>query len=280
MSAASRYRRRRASARRSNFRSVRVQEGALVRHLRSRYTLWLHGWLMGLITLLIMWGCAAALRHGAVDSLALRYGLTLGAGYLAYLLLLRIWAGMLVREEERDVLDPIDVLDAAWPDGGGCKSTGGTPSGGGGDFGGGGADGSFDLPLDAAGEGGGSLLGDAASGVLEAAGGADEGAIVIIPVLAVFGALLAVVLGGGWLLLLMFGSEALLAAAVELAFAVTAARTAVRVEREGWLLAAIRLTWKPLLGALICAVALGALIDHFVPQADSLPEAVRLWRGR
>ena len=53
----------------------------------------------------------------------------------------------------------------------------------------------------------------------------------------------------------------------------------VRVEREGWLLAAIRLSWKPLLGALVCAVALGALIDHFVPQAETLAEAVRLWRA-
>ena len=82
-------------------------------------------------------------------------------------------------------------------------------------------------------------------------------------------------LGGGWLLLLYFGSEALLAVAVELAFAYTAARTVVRVEREGWLLAAIRLSWKPLLGALVCAVALGALVDHFAPQADTLAQAVQ-----
>ncbi|WP_324575184.1 hypothetical protein [Ottowia sp.] len=67
-------------------------------------------------------------------------------------------------------------------------------------------------------------------------------------------------------------------AAVELAFAYTAARTAVRMEREGWLLAAIRLSWKPLLGALISAVVLGALIDHFVPQADTLAEALRVLR--
>ena len=91
--------RRRASARRSNFRSIRVEEDALVRRLRSRHTLWLHGGLMGLITLLVMWGVSTALRHGGVDSLAVRYALALGAGYLAYLLLLRIWAGMLVREE-------------------------------------------------------------------------------------------------------------------------------------------------------------------------------------
>ncbi|MBP7531179.1 MAG: hypothetical protein KA775_05105, partial [Ottowia sp.] len=64
------------------------------------------------------------------------------------------------------------------------------------------------------------------------------------------------------------------------AFAYTAARTVVRVEREGWLLAAIRLSWKPLLGALVCAVALGAAIDHFAPQAGSLAEAVQRWHAR
>ena len=60
--------RRRASARRSNFRSIRVEEDALVRRLRSRHTLWLHGGLMGLITLLVMWGVSTALRHGGVDA--------------------------------------------------------------------------------------------------------------------------------------------------------------------------------------------------------------------
>ena len=124
------------------------------------------------------------------------------------------------------------------------------------------------------------MLDEVASGAFEAAGAADEGVIVVIPVLAVFMVVLATVFGAGWLLWLSFGTEALLAVAVELAFAYTASRTVVQVEREGWLLAAIRLTWKPLLGALICAVLLGALIDHFMPDAGSLPEAMRLWRGR
>lgn len=285
MKRGSRPRARHPAARRTSFRHIRVQEAALARHLRRRHTLWLHGWLMVMITLAVMGGVGATLRHGGVESLALRYALVLGAGYLAYLLLLRLWAGMLVREEERDALD-LDIANLPWP--GDRDGSGGPaprwPSGGGGDFGGGGADGAFDAPARALAEGagdtGGSLLGGIASGTLEAAGSADEGAIVIIPVLAVFGAVLAVVLGGGWLLLLYFGSEALLAVAVELAFAYTATRTAVRVEREGWLLAAIRLSWKPLLGALCCAVALGTIVDHWAPQADSLPQAVQLWRAR
>ncbi|WP_201522702.1 hypothetical protein, partial [Klebsiella pneumoniae] len=57
------------------------------------------------------------------------------------------------------------------------------------------------------------------------------------------------------------------------------ARAAVGVERAGWLPAAVRLTWKPLLGALLCAVVLGAALDRFLPDARSLPQAVRMLQG-
>jgi hypothetical protein len=232
--------------------------------------LWLHGWIMGLLTLGVMWAGTVALRHAGVHSLAVRYALILGAGYLCYLLLLRIWAGALVRKQEREWLDGIDLPDISTNShSGNCHAS--SP---------------IDLPADA-GDGAGLALSDAASGVgdavsgeLDGAGAADEGAIVIIPVLIVFAAVLAAALGAGGLLLAYFGTDALLAAAVELAFAYTAARTIVRVEREGWLLAAIRLTWKPMLGALLSAVLLGGLIDHFIPQADTLPAAVRTLRGR
>ena len=56
------------------------------------------------------------------------------------------------------------------------------------------------------------------------------------------------------------------------------ARATVSMVREGWMFAAVRLTWKPLIGAIACAVALGAAIDHFIPSANSLPQAVKLIR--
>ena len=257
---------------RSSFGSVRVDVAALTRRdLRSRHVLWLHGWAMGLLTLGVMWLTTALLRWAGVDTLALRYALTLGMGYLCYLALVRVWAGMLIRREAPDIPDLVPDLP------GGASSHpgsgGGVQSGGGGDFGGGGADAGFDGAADAAfdapADAFSGVLDEVASGAFEAAGAADEGVIVVIPVLAVFMVVLATVFGAGWLLWLSFGTEALLAVAVELAFAYTASRTVVQVEREGWLLAAIRLTWKPLLGALICAVLLGALIDHFMPDAGS-----------
>lgn len=149
-------------------------------------------------------------------------------------------------------------------------------TGGGGDFAGGGASGDFGAAGDGLGEAAGEVLGEAAKGALEVVAGADEGVVVVIPVVAIFLIGLAMLLGAGSLLLLYFGSEALLAVAIELAFGYAAGRTALRVTREGWVSAAIRLTWKPLLGAVACAVLLGATIDHFIPAARSLPHAVRL----
>lgn len=103
--------------------------------------------------------------------------------------------------------------------------------------------------------------------------------MVVVPVVAIFLIGAALILGAGSLAMLFFGWDVLLAVAVALAFSVATARAAMGVEREGWLGTAVRLTWKPLLGALLCAVLLGATIDHFLPQAGSLPEAVRIIRG-
>jgi hypothetical protein len=171
-------------------------------------------------------------------------------------------------------------------------------SGEGGDFGGGGASGDFSGAADAVNalDGVGPTdavnvldgadvaeaaggLGDVVGGALEAAGSADEAAVVVVPVVAVFLMGCAVFFGAGSLLLAYLGWETLLAVAVELAFSYASARVALRVVREGWLSAALRLTWKPLLGALVCAVLLGATIDHFLPEAHSLPHAIGLLRG-
>lgn len=102
----------------------------------------------------------------------------------------------------------------------------------------------------------------------------------IVPVVAIFLIGAAVVLGAGALALLYFGFDVLLAVAVEPGVLLRHRACGDGVERAGWLSAAVRLTWKPLLGALLCAVVLGAAIDRFLPQAHSLPEAVRQLRAR
>ena len=235
----------------SNWRSVRLWETQLERDLHRNYSLRTHGILIGSFTLLLMWGVSALQMHVlGVQSLALRYLLTLGVGYLGYLGVLRWWARRLVENRAGFNVDAGDVVDA-------------------GDL-------AFDAAGSPAGGTGGSALSDAASGALEVAGAADEGAVIVVPVVAVFLICVAMVLGAGSLVLLYFSWDALLAVAVEVAFSYVSARAAVRVAREGWLMAAVRLTWKPLLGAVVCAVALGAVLDHFMPQVNSLPEAVRV----
>nr|WP_236599954.1 hypothetical protein [Ramlibacter alkalitolerans] len=263
----------------ADWRGVRVWEGETRERLRRRHALWLHGWCIGALVLLVTWGVAHLQMVLGSGSLAGRYLVSLGAGYLVFLLVLRWWAGWLV--DRRASLD----APGDWGGGGGASHDGAPDvapirSGGGGDFGGGGAQGNFsaDADFSAIGDAG-PAIGDLAAGAAEVAGSADEGAVVVIPVVVVFVAGVLVLSGVGSLLLLYFGSEVLLAVAVEIAFGYVSARTALRVAREGWLTAAVRLTWKPLLGALACAVLLGGLLDVFAPQARSLPQAVKLWSG-
>ena len=236
----------------SNWRSMRLWETQIERDLHRNFSLRTHGILIGSFMLLLMWGVSALQMHLLhVDSLAVRYFLTLGVGYLGYLLVLRWWARRLVEDGVGVNLDVGggDVVDVA------------------------------DFALDVARSGsdiGASDAIDMTGGALELAAGSDEGAIVVVPVVAIFLICVAVLFGAGSLVLLYFSWDALLAVAIEVAFSYVSARAAVRVAREGWLVAAVRLTWKPLLGALICAVILGALLDHFMPQVNSLPEAVRV----
>ncbi|GAA4358054.1 hypothetical protein GCM10023165_52620 [Variovorax defluvii] len=235
----------------SNWRSVRLWETQVERDLHRRHDLRLHGVLIGTSTLLLMWLASWLQMKAGVGSLALRYLLTLGVGYLGYLWILRWWAAMLIRRNTQFNPDLPDPQIADWP--------------------------SFRGGSDTAVEGHG--IADLAGGALDAAAGADEGAIVVVPVLAMFVVGTAIIFGAGALVLLYFGSEVLLAVAIELAFGYVTATAAMRVAREGWLTAAARLTWKPLLGALLCAVLLGVAMDLFMPQVNSLPEAVRVLLG-
>jgi hypothetical protein len=69
------------------------------RDLHRNHSLRTHGILIGTFTLLLMWGVSALQMHLLhVDSLAVRYFLTLGVGYLGYLLVLRWWARRLVED--------------------------------------------------------------------------------------------------------------------------------------------------------------------------------------
>ena len=173
----------------SNWRSVRLLESRLEHDLRQRHAFWLHGFFIGLVTLGLTWGASHAQMLLGVESLALRYLVSLGLGYLGYLLMLRLWAGALVRRHRQQ--DGWSSLDGGWPgsDGSGCAAPRMPQmhSGGAGDFGGGGASGDFSGAADAPGiEESADAAGNMVSGALEAAGSADEAAVVVVPVVAIF----------------------------------------------------------------------------------------------
>ncbi|ULR88559.1 hypothetical protein [Comamonas sp. B21-038] len=266
--------------RKSSWASLRMPQ-RITATLQEKHWLRLHGLCMGLLVMLVMWAVTAALLHSGVYSMALRYAISLGVGYGVYLLALRLWAAYLVRnayarkrgDSWADGVDPTPGLQfgEGRPD---------WEAGGGGDFGGGGASGDWvDIEVSSAA----SNASEASSSWTDAVDvvdvGGDEAAIIIVPILAVFAGLLLAFFGFGALLWLYFGVDVLLSVAVELAFSMMTARALVQVERAGWLASAVRLTWKPLLGALVCAVALGALADWWVPDATTLREVIAHIRG-
>lgn len=261
----------------TNRRSVRKWESGMRNTLRQRRILWLHGLWIGLITLAVTWGVSAVQLALGVDSMAVRYLVSLGAGYAVYLVILRIWAAALLG---RVHVDGGDLSGVDFPDlgNGGCTQSGlpSIHSGGGGDFGGGGASGDYAVDVPGVPDG----VVDAAGSAIEVAAGSDEAAIVVVPVVGIFLIACALVFGAGSLALLYFGWEVLLAVAIELAFSYVSARAAVRVTRAGWASTAVRLTWKPLAGALVCAVTLGATVDHFLPGAHTLPQALKIVKAQ
>ncbi|MDI4634552.1 hypothetical protein J7U46_15940 [Pelomonas sp. V22] len=234
--------------------------------LRSRHWLRLHVMLIALLTLVGLWLGGALLRWVGFEALAMRYALLLPLTYLLYLGLLRLWARLLLQGESGD--GAFDVADAAL-DLADAPPARGFSSGAGGDFGGGGATGDFaDGAIEAGLNAGGKTLGALAD--------ADEGIVVAIPLAVVIGiaSLLAALLGVG--VVALFGVDVLLAVAVEVALAALAGSFAYRRQRQGWFGAAVGHTWRGALLMLVLGVALGWLIDHWLPAADSLPQALKL----
>ena len=246
--------------------------------LIERYWLRAHIATIALLTLVALWLTSALLMQAGVESLALRYGLACPVAYGIYLLLLRWWAGALARRESP--LNGLDVPGIEVPQGSSsCASPPEPPfsSGGGGHFAGGGADASWDLPAapETASEGMGALA-KGAGALME---GLDEGAVVAVPLAVVLGivALLGGLIGAG--VLMLFGVEVLLAVAVEVGLASLAGTLAYKGFMEDWLSSALRHTWRGAAVVLVLAVALGAVLDRWVPEARSLPHAAKLIRG-
>jgi hypothetical protein len=200
-----------------------------------------------------------------------RYAASFAITYAVLLGLLYVWAQWLLSRDEGD------WIDGDFSGGGSGTPRGNSPSlksGEGGEFGGAGGGGSFDTPSQAA-DGAGEVVGAA----LEVAAGVDEGALVLVPVALVIGVALAIGTGLGFVVFGLFGVEVLLAVAVEIAIASVGGALAFKAGAEGWFGAAWRRTRTAAVVALISLLALGAAIDHWMPQARSLPHALQLMRS-
>jgi hypothetical protein len=223
--------------------SVERQILSTRRWLQTHRWLRLHVGLIALCCLGCLWLSGTLLRWAGMDALSMRFGLSLAVCYAVYLGLLRLWAAYLLSRED-------DALDAA------------------------------EIAVDVADAG--HDLGNAAGSAAEAVGSLDEGALVLLPVMALIGMALALaaLLGAG--VTLLFGVEVLMAVSVEVALAAFAAGLAWRhqrqFERGGWLRCALRHTWAGALALMLAGVGLGAAIDRWMPQAQSLPHAVTIWR--
>lgn len=258
--------------RRSAASEARRFEQATVADLRARRWLRLHVLLLGGASLGICWAVSRGLDAVGVDSLAWRPLLALWVSYPLYLGLMALWARWLLSGDRGDVGDvsPGDLGDAADAliDAPGSVFR----SGGGGDFGGGGASAGFDGPADAIGE----AVGQAVDGVGGALDAADEGIVAVVPLAIVVGVAVAMAVGLGLLVFGLFGVEVMLGVAVEIAFASVGSALAWRAQREGWIGHALRRTLLPMLGLSAVTAAAGWALHHWVPQAHTLPQALRL----
>ncbi|HEY6897097.1 MAG TPA: hypothetical protein VI279_07535 [Rhodocyclaceae bacterium] len=212
----------------------------------------------------------AGLMGGLSNPLA-RYPLALLAGYLGFLLALRLWLGYagFGRYYQTPGVDGsgLDLGDAA--DLPGVDSVAEAALAQAGEFGGAGASGDWavaELPE--------VSLPEVSLPEIEVPDlGADEGCLVVVlPALVLA---LVVALVGGLFYYLIYGGPMLLAeAALEGAMAAGFFGSLRRVEDPGWVGGAIRASWKYFLLILGLSMTLAFTLQHYCPQAHTLGAAL------
>lgn len=202
-----------------------------------------------------------------VQTLWLRYSISVVVAYAAFLALIRLWLwyiGVAARPEPEDPAAE-DVLELFSHLRGNVADV---PVGGGGEFGGGGATGSWG---DAASSGDATVNADVSDlpGCLDF----DEGVLVVIAVAV----LLSFAFAGVYVIWM---APAILAEAVfEAALAAALTRRARRIDRPGWVGHVWRATFLPFLSVLILAIVIGALAESHCPSATRLREVVDCLRS-
>jgi len=212
-----------------------------------------------------------ALLHAGADVLWLRYPVSVGIAYVAFLLFLWFW----LRLRTTDLLDFLDIPGSS-PS---TSSSGGSEVAdtpfelGGGQFGGGGASGSFGEGPEVTqfSSGVDSGLSGGSSSVSDAGGSLDleELGVILVAVVALVGA--------AWAALWIVWSAPALLAELLLDVALSAGlyRRLRAVKGDHWLRTAVRRTaWPFVAVALLFGVA-GAVMQAYAPGAKSVGEVIR-----
>jgi hypothetical protein len=206
------------------------------------------------------------LRFG-LESMALRYPVSLGFGYLFFLFLLWVWL--------RNVADSffdIPVSSGSSPSGGSGESLP-TFKGEGGEFGGGGASGSFDDPIGLVYEdGSGDLIkdvGDPLAGVAEA----DE---LAIPIIVIVGAVAIASVSLYFILYVIYIAPLILAEVlVDGVLSYALFRRIKDLDSPHWIQSVFRKTFWPLLITAVLVAVVGYTLSSYAPGARSIGEAVK-----
>lgn len=237
--------------------AVRTMRARLLRDSFPRVRMFLLVSLTGLAG----FAASAAMLVGGLDTMALRYTLAMGIAYLAFLLLLWIW----LRSSASDYLDlvPTDV-GGATPDGARdlLAAMRDDFAGGGGTFDGGGASANVDFGAD------GGAVATIVDKPLKAIGHADEGAIPLAVVLLALGILLSS-LFVVWTAPVLFAEilvDALLAAGLY--------RRLRGLERQHWMVAAVKRTVIPFILTTVLVAGAGWGMQAHVPEARSIGDVL------
>lgn len=233
-----------------SFLNRRPNKNEVAHGLKSTFWLRVHAFILVTWCAAIGYGTTKLLYWGGLDSMGVRYAISVAAAYGAFLLGVRLWLSYIGFEEymkeDDDHIDGadagLDVLDIALPRGHSHTSVTKEFTGGGGTFDGGGATGDW--------EGAGRSV---SSGVSGSDVSIDGDALPFIVIVALLFAVFVVFTGGVYL-----GAELLAELAFEMLLAIHIRRG---IKRGGlpWLASAFKNTWWVLLLVMAITVAAGTI---------------------
>ena len=255
--------------------SGKLSRHAIVAWLKRRFLLRLH--MFWIVTGTFLAGLLASriLMALRVDHLAIRYAIAVVAGYLTFLVLIRLWLWYVgVRAQWQLDPDPeaVDFLShlSFDPPAGGADLAGVDLAGGA--FGGGGATGSWEATPDVSWSPPASIQPSGASPSGPSGCGFDLDLDAAVVIVAFVTALLTLFIAGGYVI---YAAPSILAdAAVEAALAAVLARRAKKIDRPTWVGSLLAATLVPAFAVLLFSVIFGAVVEHYCPEANRLRDVV------